>query len=71
MLLYDTILYFIILYYMLINDDITASRSSHEATDAPDLPTKITPAKIRRLIISRKFPMDMGIPPLEMKTLLE
>ena len=37
----------------------------------PDLPAKIVPTKIRRLEISGKFPMDMRIPPLEIKIRLE
>ena len=34
---------------------------------APSLPTKSTPVKIRRFNISGKFPMDMRIPPLEVR----
>ena len=37
----------------------------------PNLPTKIMPAKIPRLIISWKSPMDMNIPTLTFKILLE
>ena len=35
------------------------------------IPTKIMPTKIRWLNISRKFPMGLGIPPLEVKILPE
>ena len=38
---------------------------------APNLPTKIIPAKMRWLNISRKLPMDMRVPPLKTKILLE
>ena len=38
---------------------------------APNLPTKIIPTKIAWLKNSSKFPMDMGIPPLTSKILLE
>ena len=38
----------------------------------PDLPTKIIMhAKIARLKLSRRFPVGQGIPPLEIKILLE
>ena len=37
----------------------------------PNLPTKSLPAKICRLNISGEFPMDMRIPPLRIKILLE
>ena len=37
----------------------------------PDLPTKITPTKIAGLKLSGKFPMGLGIPPLELPILLE
>ena len=37
----------------------------------PNLPTKITSAKIRWLKLSGKVPMDMRIPPLRIKILLE
>ena len=37
----------------------------------PNLPTKVIPAKTHWLKISRKFPMDMRIPPLEIKILPE
>ena len=37
----------------------------------PNPPTKIIHAKIRRLETSGKFPMDMRVPPLEIKILLE
>ena len=36
-----------------------------------DLPTKNLPAKIAWLKLSRKFPMDVRIPPLKMKIMLE
>ena len=38
---------------------------------APDLPTKIIPAKIRRLKHLGNFPIDLGISPLEFKIVLE
>ena len=37
----------------------------------PDVLTMIIPAKIRRLKISGDSPVDMRIPPLEIKILLE
>ena len=37
----------------------------------PSLPTKIIPAKIASLKLSRKLPMCLGIPPLNIKILLE
>ena len=37
----------------------------------PSLPTKIVPTKICRLNISRKSSVDLGIPPLRIKILLE
>ena len=37
----------------------------------PNLPTKLIPAKIRRFKISGRFPMGLGIPPLNIKILLE
>ena len=42
-----------------------------DATPTPKLPTKIIPTKIRWLEIDGKFPMDMRIPPLSTKFLLE
>ena len=36
-----------------------------------NLPTKIVPAKTRRLEPSRNFPLDMRIPPLNFQILLE
>ena len=39
--------------------------------DTPNLPTKIITAKIAGLKISRNSPMDMRIPPLKLKILLE
>ena len=41
------------------------------ARPTPNLPTKIIPTKIRLLNISWRFPMDMRIPPLKIKILLE
>ena len=38
---------------------------------APSLPTKLIPIKIAQLKLSRKLPMDMRIPPLKGKILLE
>ena len=37
----------------------------------PNRPMKNLPTKVRCLKISGKFPMGLGIPPLEFKTLLE
>ena len=37
----------------------------------PNLPTKIIPTKIASLKLSGRFPMDMRIPPLRIKLLLE
>ena len=37
----------------------------------PNLPTKITPAKIRRLICSGEFPVDMRSLPLATKIMLD
>ena len=37
----------------------------------PNLPTKIIPVKICRLGIITRIPMDMRIPPLKIKILLE
>ena len=41
------------------------------APHKPNLPTTILPAKIPWLKLSGEFPMDMRIPPLRIKTLLE
>ena len=38
---------------------------------APNLPTKIIPAKIRRLETSGESPMDMRIQPLRIEVMLE
>ena len=46
---------------------VALGRSLH----MPNLPTKIIPAKICRLKISGRFPMDMRIQPLNIKTMLE
>ena len=40
-------------------------------SDAPSPPTNITPTNIARLKLSGKFPMDMRIPPLGIKIVLE
>ena len=37
----------------------------------PNLPTEIIPTKIRRLELSGRFPVDMRVPPLEIKIQLE
>ena len=42
--------------------------ASGERKPTPNLPTKIIPAKICWLKYSGKFPMDMGIPPLEIQS---
>ena len=47
------------------------ARRQNVRTSTPNLPTKILPAKIRRLETSGEFPMDMRIPPLKIKILLE
>ena len=39
------------------------------ASSWPNLHTRVLPAKIRRLDISGRFPMDMIIPPLKIKIL--
>ena len=44
---------------------------SHSPRAAPSLPTKIIPTNICRLEISGTFHMDMRIPPLTIKILLE
>ena len=44
---------------------------SGTAPSTPNLPTKIIPTKIARLQSSGKFPMGLGIPPLELKIMLE
>ena len=41
------------------------------ASSSPNLPTNITPTKIAWLKLSGKFPMDMRIPPLRVKIMLE
>ena len=41
------------------------------APSAPKLPAKNFPAKIRRLKTSGKLPTGLGIPPLEIKVMLE
>ena len=38
---------------------------------APDLPAKTIPAKIARIKMSGKFPVDTRIPPLQIKVLLK
>ena len=48
-----------------------AFEDSQAPVTTPSLPTKIIPAKIRWLNISGKFPVDMRVPPLEIKILLE
>ena len=49
----------------------SASRGISRGRGTPDLPTKIIPTKIRWLESSGEFPMDMWIPPLTIKILLE
>ena len=39
--------------------------------DTPNLPTKISPAKIRRLKLSGKSPVDMRMKPLKLKIMFE
>ena len=46
-------------------------RDTSLITHTPNLPTKIIPTKSPRLKISRKFPIDMRIPPLKTKIMLE
>ena len=46
-------------------------RGTAAAVVSPDPPTKIVPSKICRPKLSGKFPMDMRIPLLEIKILLE
>ena len=46
-------------------------RHRHHIVHAPNLPTKIIPTKIRWRKASAKCLMDIGIPPLNFKTLLE
>ena len=41
------------------------------ASHTPSLPTNIIPTQIARLELSGKSPMDMGIPPLNIKIMLE
>ena len=63
------------------NDDNTnasnnsnSSNSSNSLIDrhvTPDLPTKIIPAKIAWLKLSRKLHMGLGIPPFTLKILIE
>ena len=48
-----------------------AVASATEATGTPNLSTKIVPTKIRSLETSGTFPMGLGIPPLQIKILLE
>ena len=45
--------------------------SNSDQAITPNLPTKIIPAKIRWLKLPGKSPMDMRIPPLKLKILLE
>ena len=45
--------------------------ASVSAADTPNLPTKITTAKICWLKISGKFSVGLGIPPLKIKIMLE
>ena len=40
-------------------------------TSTPNLPTKNLPTKIAGLKLSGKFPLDMRIPPLKIKNMLE
>ena len=40
-------------------------------TSMPDLPTNIVPTNIARLKLSGKSPINMRIPPLEIKIMLE
>ena len=44
---------------------------THDRTNRPNLPAMIVPTKIRRLIFSGEFPMDIRIPSLEIKIVLE
>ena len=53
------------------NPNVPWERLFGFSTGAPNLPAKIIPAKIRRLKLSGRFPMDMRIPPLKIKILLE
>ena len=53
-------------------DAAGAARSGERgARSTPNLTTKTIPTKIARLTISGNFPMDMRIPPLKVKILLE
>ena len=65
---------YLLLLLLLLIIVIIASMVSVCCTNAgvtPDLPTNITPTNIAWLRLSRKFPMDLGIPPLIIKIMLE
>ena len=50
---------------------VKAIRESVASAWRPNLPTKITPAKTARLKPSGRFPIDLRIPPLNIKIMLE
>ena len=50
---------------------MSTERSKQSERPAPNLPTRIIPAKIRWLEISGTFPVEIWIPPLRLKILLE
>ena len=50
---------------------LAAAALARGLSRGPSLPAKILPAKIRRLDTSGDFPMDMRVPSLEIKMLLE
>ena len=46
-------------------------KPDRQKENTPNLPTNITPTKIAWLKLSGKFPMGLGIPPLNIKIMLE
>ena len=66
-MLYYIILYHIISYHVVGPGD---ARCPGRGGTMPNLPAKIVPTKIYWLKLSWKFPMDLRIPPLEVKILL-
>ena len=66
MLVWHVISSYIILYHLILyHNCIIVSYIT------PNLPTKIVPTNIARLKLSGKSPMDVRIPPLQIKIMLE
>ena len=62
---------YIYIYIHIYASSCTDTSSICTITGTPNFPTKNLPAKIRRLKTSGGFPMDMRIPPFEIKIMLE